>query len=56
MHSTKKLILIQIISANNEIKIGVLLGLSGSSYESGITPARVLNKAVEDVNENFFKI
>ncbi|MGC2425836.1 MAG: hypothetical protein WA421_02270, partial [Nitrososphaeraceae archaeon] len=41
------------ISANNEIKIGVLLGLSGSSYESGITQQKVLNKAVGDVNKTF---
>jgi ABC-type branched-subunit amino acid transport system substrate-binding protein len=43
------------ISANNEIKIGVLLGLSGSSYESGITQLAVLQKAIDDVNENFSK-
>jgi ABC-type branched-subunit amino acid transport system substrate-binding protein len=40
---------------NNEIKIGVLLGLSGSSYESGITQEAVLNKALLDINENFSK-
>ena len=43
------------ISANNEIKIGVLLGLSGSSYESGITQLAVLQKAIDEVNENFSK-
>ena len=37
----------------NSIKIGALLGLSGSSYESGITQKAVLLQAVHDVNENF---
>ena len=33
----------------------MLLGLSGSSYESGITQKAVLLKAVKDINENFSK-
>jgi branched-chain amino acid transport system substrate-binding protein len=41
--------------SNDEIKIGALLGLSGSSYESGIIQQKVLNKAVEDVNDYFSK-
>jgi branched-chain amino acid transport system substrate-binding protein len=40
---------------NNEITIGALLGLSGSSYESGITQKAVLDKALVDINKNFSK-
>jgi branched-chain amino acid transport system substrate-binding protein len=40
---------------NNEIKIGALLGLSGSAYESGKIQKAVLLKAVNDINENFSK-
>jgi branched-chain amino acid transport system substrate-binding protein len=40
---------------NNSIKIGALLGLSGSSYESGIAQRAVLLKAVQDVNEYLSK-
>ena len=39
--------------SNNEIKIGVLLGLSGASYESGKTQKAVLLQGVKDINENF---
>jgi branched-chain amino acid transport system substrate-binding protein len=38
-----------------EIKIGALLGLSGSAYESGKVQKAVLLKAVNDINENFSK-
>ncbi len=37
----------------SEIHIGVLLGLSGSSYESGVTQKAVLMRAVEEINNNF---
>lgn len=40
---------------DNSIKIGALLGLSGASYESGITQKAALLKAVHDVNDNFSK-
>ena len=40
---------------NNEIKIGALLGLSGSAYESGKIQKAVLLKAVNDINENLSK-
>jgi branched-chain amino acid transport system substrate-binding protein len=45
------------INNNNhtEIKIGALLGLSGSAYESGKIQKAVLDKAVNDINENFSK-
>ena len=39
----------------DEIRIGILLGLSGSSFESGITQKAVLQNAVHDINENFSK-
>jgi ABC-type branched-subunit amino acid transport system substrate-binding protein len=42
-----------IIDNNQKIKIGALLGLSGSSYESGITQKSVLSKALDDINRNF---
>ena len=38
-----------------EIKIGALLGLSGSAYESGKIQKAVLLKAVNDINEKFSK-
>ena len=38
-----------------EIKIGVLLGLSGSAYESGKTQTAVLLQGIHDINENFSK-
>ncbi len=37
------------------IKIGALLGLSGSSYESGKIQKTILLKAVNDINENLSK-
>jgi branched-chain amino acid transport system substrate-binding protein len=40
---------------DNEIRIGALLGLSGSAYESGKIQKAVLQKAVNDINENFSK-
>jgi ABC-type branched-subunit amino acid transport system substrate-binding protein len=40
---------------HTEIKIGALLGLSGSAYESGKIQKAVLDKAVNDINENFSK-
>ncbi len=40
---------------NNDIKIGALLGLSGSAYESGKIQKAVLLKAVNDINENLSK-
>jgi branched-chain amino acid transport system substrate-binding protein len=43
------------INNHNEIKIGALLGLSGSAYESGKIQKAVLDKAVNDINENFSK-
>jgi ABC-type branched-subunit amino acid transport system substrate-binding protein len=42
-------------SDNNTIKIGVLLGLSGASYESGLIQRDIFNRAVDDINENFSK-
>jgi len=38
---------------DSEIKIGALLGLSGSAYESGKTQKAVLLQAVDDINKNF---
>ncbi len=43
------------IHNNNDIKVGVLLGLSGSSYESGLTQTKVLKQAVMAVDKNFSK-
>jgi branched-chain amino acid transport system substrate-binding protein len=40
---------------NNDLKVGVLLGLSGSSYESGLTQTKVLKQAVMDVEKTFLK-
>jgi branched-chain amino acid transport system substrate-binding protein len=40
---------------NNLIKIGALLGLSGSSYESGLIQMDIFNQAVNDINKNFVK-
>ena len=39
----------------NTIKIGALLGLSGSSYESGLIQKKIFEQAKLDVNENFSK-
>ena len=38
---------------NNEIKIGVLLGLSGISSERGKTQKAAVEEAAKDINENF---
>lgn len=43
------------VQNNNDIKVGVLLGLSGSSYESGLTQTKVLKQAVMDVDKTFSK-
>ena len=40
---------------DSDIKVGVLLELSGSSYESGITQTKVLKQAVMDVDETLSK-
>ena len=39
----------------NTIKIGALLGLSGSSYESGLIQKKIFEQARHDANENLSK-
>ena len=54
-HGNKDYTSNNIYSTGNEntIKIGALLGLSGSSYESGLIQKKIFEQAKHDVNKNF---